>query len=150
MCLFKNDRLSALLLVYVDDVLVAASDLHKIRETEEILAFYYELKEFGEVQEFLGISIVRKNQVFLHQKGFTKRILERFGYSDLSAAATPWNAHFQLPIEWEKLPEGSELYSQQTGSTNYLSCHMRPDITFTSRQPARLQRTRKRCIRNLR
>ena len=58
MCLFKNDRLSVLLL-YVDDVLVAASDLHKIREIEENLAFHYELKEFGEVQEFLGISIVR-------------------------------------------------------------------------------------------
>ena len=139
MCLFKNDRLSALLLLYVDDVLVGASDLHKIRKIEEILAFHYELKEFGEVQEFLGISIVRnrqKKQVFLHQKGFTERILERFGYSDLSAAATPWNAHFQLPIEWEKLPEGSALYSQQTGSTNYLSCHTRPDITFISNKLA--------------
>jgi hypothetical protein len=114
MCLFKNDHISALLILYVDDVLVAAPDLQRIHDIKGILNSYYELKEFGEVQEFLGISVVRnrqKKQVFLHQQGFTERILERFGYSDLSAVATPWNAHFQLPIEWEKLPEGSELYS---------------------------------------
>lgn len=101
MCLFKNDRLSALLILYVDDVLVAASNLHKMHEIEAILAFHYELKKFGEVQEFLGISIVRnqqKKQIFLHQKGFTERILERFGYSDLSEVATPWNAHFSFRL----------------------------------------------------
>jgi hypothetical protein len=139
MCFFKNDRLSALIILYVDDLLVAAPDLQTIREIRHILTSYYELKEFGEVQEFLGIAVVRhreKKQIFLHQKAFTERIIERFGYSDLNAVATPWNANFQLPLKWEKFPEGSELYSQQTGSTNYLSCHTRPDITFTSNKLA--------------
>jgi hypothetical protein len=139
LCLFKNDKLSALLLLYVDDILVAAPQIDGIQQIKDILLSYYELKEFGEVQEFLGISIVRnrqKSQIFLHQKGFTERILERFGYSDLNAVTTPWNSTYHLPIEWEKVPEAAELYSQQTGSTNYLSCHTRPDITYTSNKLA--------------
>jgi hypothetical protein len=126
MCLFKNDSLSALLILYVDDVLVAARMIEDIKQIEGILSSFYELKRFGEVQEFLGISIVRdreKKQIFLHQKNFTERILERFGYTDLHPATTPWNSSITLPIEWEHIPEAAPLYAQQTGSTNYLSCH---------------------------
>src|SRR5580700_2974952 len=139
MCLFKNDKLNALLILYVDDVLIAAPSIEGIHEIREILASYYELKEFGEVQEFLGIAIVRdrkKKQIFLHQRAFTERILERFGYTEHNAVSTPWNSTFSLPTEWEKIPEASEHYSQQTGSINYLSCHTRPDITFTSNRLA--------------
>jgi hypothetical protein len=49
MCLFKNDRLSALLILYVDDVLVAAPNMSVVHDIRDILASFYELKEFGEV-----------------------------------------------------------------------------------------------------
>jgi Reverse transcriptase (RNA-dependent DNA polymerase) len=68
-CVCSKTIVSRLFLFYVDDVLVAASNIDKIHEIEAILAFHYKLKEFGEVQEFLGILIVRnlkKRQIFLH------------------------------------------------------------------------------------
>ena len=88
--LFKNDKLSALLILYVDDVLIATYSIDGIHQIRDILSSYYKLKEFGEVQEFLGISIAqsrKKKQIFLYQKGFTERILERFSYSDLHPVA---------------------------------------------------------------
>lgn len=139
LCLFKNDETGALLLLYVDDLLVAAHSIDKINEVRDTLQSYFELKEFGEVQEFLGITVVRNrqnHQIFLHQKAFTDRILDRFGYAELHSVSTPWNQSFELPIEWERVTEAPELYSQQTGSINYLSCHTRPDITFISNKLA--------------
>jgi hypothetical protein len=59
MCFFKNNRLLALIILYVDDLLVAALDLQTIREIRHILTSYYKLKEFREVQEFLGIAVVQ-------------------------------------------------------------------------------------------
>jgi hypothetical protein len=49
MCFFKNNRLLALIILYVDDLLVAALDLQTIREIRHILTSYYKLKEFREV-----------------------------------------------------------------------------------------------------
>jgi hypothetical protein len=57
MCFFRNNRLLALIILYVDDLLVAALD-QTIREIRHILTSYYKLKEFREVQEFLGIAVV--------------------------------------------------------------------------------------------
>ena len=104
-----------------------------------MLSSLFKLKEFREAKEFLSIQIIRireRNQIFLHQQPFTDRIIERFCYSDLHPVSTPWNHQIQLPASWEKLTESSQLYSQQTGSTNYLSCYTRPDITFTSNRLA--------------
>ncbi len=134
MCLCKHDN-GILIILYVDDLLIAGQNKELIdKVNQKTLLEYYELRELGEVREFLSITVLRDrktHQIMLLQKPYTQRIIEKFGYADLNTTSAPWNRLFELPTEWEKMTEGSELYAQQTGSINYISCHARPDITYT-------------------
>ena len=86
----------------MDDLLIIVAIVVNVYEIRNMLKEIFELKEFREVQEFLGVLVVRnreKKQIFLHQKGFTERILEQFSYTNLRPIATPWNSSFKLLIE---------------------------------------------------
>lgn len=134
MCFFKCDRLSALLILYVDDLLIAAPDKDTIKAVEDLLVQCFNLKALGEVHEFLGIQVERNREernVLLHQRRYTERILEAFAATDLKPAKTPWDHKLSIPAVFDPDESRAYEYSRKTGSVNYLSVNTRPDITFT-------------------
>ncbi len=68
-CVFKNEKLGALLLLYVDDMDIAASTVEDIDSVVDKLASIFELKRLGETKTFLGYQMVRdweNNVIYLH------------------------------------------------------------------------------------
>jgi Reverse transcriptase (RNA-dependent DNA polymerase) len=66
-CLFYKD--ATLLLLYVDDLLIADISNQAITHISQEITKIYKIREIGEVREFLGISIVRdrsNHQILLH------------------------------------------------------------------------------------
>jgi hypothetical protein len=133
-CLFIHEEKGILVILYVDDMLVAAANRTDIESIMKAMGEVFDLKELGEVQRFLGFDVVRDRQertVFLSQEAYTRMMLNKYDYEDLKPALTPFPPKFELPKQWEPLTKETKLYVKKTGSLNYLSTGTRPDITFT-------------------
>lgn len=78
-CLFtwrKNGKL-VLLLLYVDDLLLAGNDKKKIERVKSHLSRVFEMKDLGEPKIFLGIEIVRDRSnrtITLSQPMYTEKM----------------------------------------------------------------------------
>ena len=134
-CLFKHDELGILLVLYVDDLLIAALNNGLIDWVRDRLLEIFELKELGEVKRFLGFDVVRdrKNyKIFISQESYLRSFLDKKNMTDCSSTATPWPSKFELPTEWEPIAGQQKAYIKDTGSLNWMSTGTRPDIAYTA------------------
>ncbi|KAI5329168.1 hypothetical protein L3X38_028565 [Prunus dulcis] len=98
---------------------------------------HYEMTDLGLLYHFLGMGVVQTNNfIFLHQKKYAMKVIERFGLKGCKSVATPLIANERLCKE-----DGSEMadeseYRQIVGSLLYLTA-TRPDIMFASSLLAR-------------
>jgi hypothetical protein len=53
---FKNEKF-VFLVLYVDDILLASSDVHLLLETKRFLSSHFDMKDIGEASYVLGIEI---------------------------------------------------------------------------------------------
>ncbi|KAH9682404.1 hypothetical protein KPL71_027339 [Citrus sinensis] len=88
------------LLLYVDDMLIASKNRDEIERLKKQLASEFEMKDLGDAQRILGMEIRRdkKNEsIWLTQKSYLKKVLERFGMDDKTKpVCTPLAPHFKL------------------------------------------------------
>ncbi|KAG8496506.1 hypothetical protein CXB51_009106 [Gossypium anomalum] len=77
----NNDGSFVYLLLYVDDMLIAAKDKGEIRKVKAQLSEEFEMKDLGPAKKILGMEILRdrKTSKFdLSQKGYIEKLLCRF------------------------------------------------------------------------
>ena len=71
-----------LISLYVDDILVAGSDLDEVERIKRQFTEHYEMKDLGELNYYLSMKITRSEEyIKLDQSGYVCEILET--YSDL-------------------------------------------------------------------
>jgi hypothetical protein len=125
------------LLLYVDDMLIASSNLKEVRRLKEQLSSAFEMKDLGAAKRILGMEITRdrsKRKLFLSQKSFAEKVLRRFGMEKAKVVSTPLAAHFKLSAalspksDAEKKYMEKVPYSSAVGSLMYLMVCTRPDI----------------------
>ena len=130
-CLYirENEGRKLLIALYVDDGLIAATDK---RDAE---LFIKDLKEkfkisVGKVSCFLGLEIEchSDDSITVSQKGYTKRILQRFGFDGCRPVATPMlkDLGSQNYAERKNFP-----YRQAVGALMYLMVGTRPDFAYS-------------------
>jgi hypothetical protein len=126
----KDDNIY--LLVYVDDILIAAKDLDTVHRVKEMLLGSFEARDLGEAALYLGMTITRDRitkTVKLAQERMTAEIIHKYGLDDAKAKPTPLSTAVQLTKdEGDPLDQGRFGYSQLVGSLLYLSVCTRPDI----------------------
>ncbi|KAH9717385.1 hypothetical protein KPL71_021793 [Citrus sinensis] len=127
------------LLLYVDDMLIASKNRDEIERLKKQLASEFEMKDLGDAQRILGMKIHRdkKNEsVWLTQKSYLKKVLERFGMDDKTKlVCTPLAPHFKL--SFSSCPRSQEErdymarvpYASAVGSLMYAMVCTRPDIS---------------------
>ena len=84
---FKNGKFIFLIL-YVDDILLASSDVSLLQETKEFLSSNFDMKDLGEASYVLGIEIHRDRRNYalgLSQKEYIEKVLKKFNMSKYSA-----------------------------------------------------------------
>lgn len=102
-----------------------------VQDTKAYLSSVFEMKDLGEADVILGVKLQRTKHGFtMSQSHYVKKILERFGYSDLTSAKTPYDSSLHL-----KKNNGDgvsqEQYAKIIGSVMYLMNCTRPDIAYT-------------------
>ena len=99
-CYFKRYRSSyIILLLYVDDMLIAGLDMDDIRRLKQQFLKEFDMKELGPAKKILGIQITRDKQrgfLQLSQADYINRVLQRFNMGNAKPVSTPWASHFRL------------------------------------------------------
>ncbi|KAH9760757.1 Integrase catalytic domain-containing protein [Citrus sinensis] len=88
-----------ILLLYVDDMLVAGLNKDRIQELKAQLAREFEMKDLGPANKILGMQIHRdrnNRKIWLSQKNYLKKILRRFNMQDYKSISTPFPVNFKL------------------------------------------------------
>ena len=77
------------LILYVDDILLASSDLGILHETKNFLSKNFEMKDMDEATYVIGVEIFQDRSrgiLGLSQKVYIERVLERFKIENCSAS----------------------------------------------------------------
>ena len=119
-------------LVYVDDILIAARDLASVAEVKAQLMASFEARDLGEAQLFLGMTISRdrgSKMVKLSQERMTRELAAKFGLGEAKGKSVPISTSVRLAKgDGEPLDVGLHPYSGLVGSLMYLAVCTRPDI----------------------
>lgn len=92
----KEGRL-AIVLVYVDDLIITGDYSEEIERTRENLSVRFQMKELGELRHFLGLEVEHtKNGIFLGQQKYAKDLLKRYGMLDCKPISTPMDPNARL------------------------------------------------------
>ncbi|KAG8502824.1 hypothetical protein CXB51_000466 [Gossypium anomalum] len=125
---YKSDGSFVYLLLYVDDMLIAAKDKGEIREVKAQLSQEFEMKDLGPAKKILGMEILkdrRASKLYLSQKGYIEKVLCRFNMQSAKPVSTPLAAHFGFssalsPQSDDEIKYMSHVpYSSAVGSLMY-------------------------------
>jgi hypothetical protein len=125
-------------IVWVDDIIGAASNKTLNNNLEKVLASKYEIKAIGEPTLMLGINILRdksRKLIQLSQSHYIDGILKKFGMQDCSPISTPMDPNVVLePNERENDTDVEScalfVYATVIGSLLYAAHATRPDILY--------------------
>ena len=118
------------LLVYVDDVLIACNDKAEVDRFKIMLDDKFKLKDLGDLNFFLGFEHARLDKgITLCQRKYTLELLNDARLLGCKCAKTPMEQNLRLSkFEGEELEDPSH-YRRLVGRLLYLTI-TRPDITF--------------------
>ncbi|RVW38039.1 Retrovirus-related Pol polyprotein from transposon TNT 1-94 [Vitis vinifera] len=81
-----------ILVLYVNDILLASSDVGLLHETKRFLSSKFDMKDLGDASFVLGIQIYRdrpRGILGLSQKAYIDKVLSRFGMSNCAPGDMP-------------------------------------------------------------
>lgn len=142
-CVYMNGYKSfeqIILLLYVDDILIAGKSKAKIHALKNDLSSEFEMKDMGDVKRVLGIDIIGdRNQgtIFMTQQRYLEKVLSRYGMSSAKSVNTPLGGHLKLSSSQSPETEGERLdmdkypYANVVGSIMYSMICTRPDLAYS-------------------
>ncbi|KAL6331379.1 hypothetical protein AAG906_011316 [Vitis piasezkii] len=127
-----------ILVLYVDDILLASSDVGLLHETKRFLSSKFDMKDLGDASFVLGIQIYRdrpRGILGLSQKAYIDKVLSRFGMSNCAletrlAKGDKFSLHQCPKNELEKKDMEKFPYASAIGSLMYAQVCTRPDIAY--------------------
>lgn len=119
----------AILIVYVDDIVITGNDTKEISDLKHHLAQEFEVKDLGHLRYFLGIEVSKGPKgIFICQRKYILDLLKETGMLGSRPMATPMDQNHRLS-GGTGTPVDRERYQRLVGRLIYLS-HTRPDIAF--------------------
>ncbi|CAL1413972.1 unnamed protein product [Linum trigynum] len=119
-----------ILLLYVDDMIIAGSDLEGIRQLKDGLHVAFRIKDLGQLSYFLGLEVSRSaSGIFLCQRKYISDLLGDYNMGDCVPVHTPIELNLKLRKESGDKVKDSSQYRSIVGSLIYLSA-TRPDISY--------------------
>lgn len=122
---------STYLLIYVDDILIAAPTRAAIKSAKDALMSVFEARDLGEAKLFLGMTLERNREqrtLIMRQEKAIEDLLKKFSMDDSKPKGTPLS---DLPSadSGDLLDTTKYPYASLVGGLLYLSVCTRPDIT---------------------
>ena len=120
------------LIVWVDDLLIAASNQELMDKMKTLLSKNFKMKDLGVPSYFLGIQFSFNNDsTLLQQSMYIDKILQRFDMTNAKNKPTPCPQGINKELgNTSPLLEDNTLYREIVGSLIYLMVNTRPDISY--------------------
>ena len=109
------------MVLYVDDILLASSDLGLLHATKDYLFKNFEMTDMGEASYVIGIEIFRDRSLGvlgLSQKAYIDKVLERFGM--MTCSSSPVSLHKGDKLDLTQCPQ-NELERNEMEKYPYAS-----------------------------
>ena len=93
------DNSYIILLLYMDDMLIAGPSIEKINNLKKQLSKQFAMKDLGAVKQILSMRIIRdkaNGTLKLSQAKYVKKILNRFNMNEAKLVSTLLGSHFIL------------------------------------------------------
>jgi hypothetical protein len=121
-----------LVVVYVDDLILAASNKKEVADFKKIMADKFAMKDLGALETYLGLKVTRDREaktVSLSQSKYIDNMLEKFNLADAHPVATPLEPGHELTNPQHSGEKDPDVpYPQLVGTLMYIMVCTRPDI----------------------
>ena len=137
-CVYVRKQNSSIIIIalYVDDLLLAASDPKELRSFKQNLTREFEMEDLGEATFILGIEILRdrkRRAITITQTAYINTLLERHGHADAYCTATPMESdahHVKAATTYQANASTIREYQTMIGGIMFAMLCTRPDIAF--------------------
>jgi hypothetical protein len=140
-CIKIKGSMFIILVLYVDDILLASSDKNLLHETKGFLSSNFDMKDLGDASYILDIEIHRdrtKGVLGLSQKAYTEKVLKKYNMHECSTTHVPFMKGDKLGT-FQSLRNQLEIneiksipYASAVGSIMYAQVCTRPDLAFVT------------------
>lgn len=121
-------------MAYVDDLLVASTDLAAIQSLKEALHHKFTIKDLGPLKYSLGIEVTRDSfGILLNQRKYILDLLKHTNMESCREATFPLPRGLKLSTDDGAKQENPEVYRRIIGKLLYLNM-TRPDISCAVQQ----------------
>lgn len=129
-----NSQIVSIIVIYVDDLIVASSSSEKLRDIKKKLSIF-KMKDLGPIDQCLSIKFHQdreSNWMSVSQEGLIKEIIQKFNMEDCKPALTPLDISKKLTKatspknEEEHKKMLDKPYRSLIGSLMYLAVSTRP------------------------
>lgn len=129
---FDDKREDVLIVImYVDDLLIAGSKLQAIEKLKKDLSVRFEMSDCGVLKYFLGIKIEYETGCLkLSQEASIEKVLNKFGMLECNSVKSPMEKGLQLNSNSDKI-KSDKPYRELLGSLMYIMLSSRPDLCFS-------------------
>uniref|UniRef100_A0A3Q7GJL0 Reverse transcriptase Ty1/copia-type domain-containing protein n=1 Tax=Solanum lycopersicum TaxID=4081 RepID=A0A3Q7GJL0_SOLLC len=118
-------------LIYVDDLLVAGSSCQMIEEKKQVLKDHFRIKDLGDLSFFLGNEFARNSEgILMHQRKYELELISDLGLGSSKPMSTPAKLNLKLTKpEFDNLV-GDESDSLLLNPGEYQRFVGRPNISY--------------------
>ncbi|KAK2387257.1 putative mitochondrial protein [Trifolium repens] len=130
----KSSTSFIVLLVYVDDVIIAGTSLPEIQAIKSALHQSFRIKDLGQLKYFLGLEVAHSQAgISLCQRKYCLDLLADSGLLGAKPASTPSDPSVKLYLDDSPPYADISSYRRLVGRLLYLNA-THPDITFITQQ----------------
>jgi hypothetical protein len=133
-CLFTHGRMRAMLVIYVDDLLVAGETDKVVLEVQQLLGGKFRTRDMGQPAYFLGMNLSynrNERQMKLYQRTYIEALTVKFADFLGMPRSLPIGHGVQLTKDQGVEQPTENPYASLVGALLFIAVCTRPDVSFT-------------------
>jgi hypothetical protein len=121
-------------LVYVDDIILAGTNLNEFTRIKSILDSQFKIKYLGVLKYFLGLEVAQSREgICISQRKYCLDLLKDSGLLEAKPVVTPLDPSVKLHNDTGKPYNDVSSYKRMIRKLLYLT-NTRPDIAYATQQ----------------
>ena len=127
-----SDGETIVIIVWVDDLIIAASNSHVLKDVKTNLNQKFKMRDLGQLSWFLGIQFqIDDDSITMNQSKYIEKVLAKFGMEKCKPRSTPCEISSNKSTVDDSPKTDGKLYREMVGSLIYFMTITRPDLCYT-------------------